>query len=349
MQILEDFFEWLGNYFKFNTLQLTITLGRRAVRSESVLNLIIQDVCNVIRRQQEADEKHQHLQSVCEGVANLYSPSVFFIFRNSNVSSQDMTAILLGYKDLGRSRFEKSILNWKIPLPGKSGNKLLMLQQDTGKEDSLASSLSSQTNYAPGKHQIARQEGNPSLVNCKDEDNARILLPSSLSDLKQLTTDQVQGTTKNYKDKTNLEQKQSRKEEGAIKFLHLTDVHLDLKYKIGEEINCPTPLCCRQNQEQNHLHNQEVRDEQVKYSVKDVKPTASSLSATFLGKYIRSTSKVQSLRNSSKAGAWGEVEGDCDCPFKLAEEVLIGIKKTLESHSSSRAGISIKYTVSFHN
>jgi hypothetical protein len=56
-----------------------------------------------------------------------------------------MTAILLGYKDLGRKAFlESKDLNWKIPLPPPNP--------------------SAQTNYSQRKqHQIPRQ-GNPSLT-----------------------------------------------------------------------------------------------------------------------------------------------------------------------------------------
>lgn len=39
--------------------------------------------------------------------------------------------------------------------------------------------------------------------------------------------------------------KSRRQEERKIRFLQLTDVHLDLLYKQGSPINCGAPLCCR--------------------------------------------------------------------------------------------------------
>ena len=120
---INEIIERVGSYVKFNVLQVTIALGRRLIRSEPLLKLIISDVCSLIRRREESKASDQLLPSVCHGVADLYSPAAFFIFTHTNVSSRDMTAVLLGPQQLGKERFEKSILNWKIPLPEKISSR----------------------------------------------------------------------------------------------------------------------------------------------------------------------------------------------------------------------------------
>jgi hypothetical protein len=84
-QNLEEFFLKVGSQIKFRIVQLTITLGRRLIRSEALLSFVIRNTCKVLRSQEESEAGEQNLPSVCDGVSYLYSPSLFFIFRESKV------------------------------------------------------------------------------------------------------------------------------------------------------------------------------------------------------------------------------------------------------------------------
>ena len=42
------------------------------------------------------------------------------------------------------------------------------------------------------------------------------------------------------------EEMSKAKKKDTIRVVHLSDVHLDMKYKVGTEVNCGLPLCCRE-------------------------------------------------------------------------------------------------------
>ena len=87
--------------------------------------------------------------------------------------------------------------------------------------------------------------------------------------------------------------------EASFKFAHFSDVHLDLEYSTGSEVNCNEPVCCREND-----------------------------------------GDVAKGQKSMKARKWGEIDGSCDVPIDLAQEVFKHMGQVVKSSNGS-----VKYAV----
>ena len=88
-------------------------------------------------------------------------------------------------------------------------------------------------------------------------------------------------------------------EEQTLKFVHMTDVHLDLQYAGGEEVGCSFSLCCRNNVE---------------------------------------THWTRDGESNERSGDWGSLEGNCDCPLNLAQSALTAINESISRKSERLSG-----------
>lgn len=88
---------------------------------------------------------------------------------------------------------------------------------------------------------------------------------------------------------------------GTLKFLHMTDVHLDLAYTVGEKVQCRFPLCCRKN----------VGDGLTSYR----------------------SGRGDDSGSDERSGDWGSLEGNCDCPLNLAESLLKAVNESISRKS----------------
>lgn len=53
----------------------------------------------------------------CSGIANLFSGPIFDIVSKSNLTSEEMTCVMLGSQCMAKDRLRQSRLNWEIALP----------------------------------------------------------------------------------------------------------------------------------------------------------------------------------------------------------------------------------------
>ncbi|KAI1290275.1 Sphingomyelin phosphodiesterase [Halotydeus destructor] len=151
-------------------IETLITLGKKVIRSDTEFEDVFYDVCSTYRIESS---------SVCKGLSKSFSPALFFIFKNSKLSSKEMAAILLGRKCMTKAEYERSRLNFSLTWPAINQS---------------ASASSSRT---------GRNGASPVTV-------------------------------------------QSGREAGIRKFLHLTDIHVDLDYQVGANVQCKEQvLCCR--------------------------------------------------------------------------------------------------------
>lgn len=154
-----------------------------------------------------------------------------------------------------------------------------------------------------------------------------------------------------------------------IKFLQLTDVHLDLLYKQGSSINCGAPLCCRsdnlnstsicssshpdcqeslkdarfrQSSHGKDKNSQWPGSESVDPKGRDHESVERSRAALHLMKSTQDTTREEQGKvleeekragdTSGGAGSWGELEGFCDSPLRTALSILEHINERFSRH-----------------
>ncbi len=90
--------------------KLGYTLVRGTVLSESELHFVAKEIC-----------VRFHIESyrVCEGLANIYKEELFFILRNTDLTSEEVCGILIGPKCIPKQS-ASSRTNWEIKLSDKS-------------------------------------------------------------------------------------------------------------------------------------------------------------------------------------------------------------------------------------
>lgn len=97
-----------------------------------------------------------------------------------------------------------------------------------------------------------------------------------------------------------------------IQFLQVTDVHLDPEYSAEQDLECGFPLCCRQNDQKDWAQD-----------------------------------KADRLTVGS--GDWGSLEGNCDCPQKLAQSAFAAINETISRKGSTFARLDSSADASIEN
>ena len=237
-------------------------------------------------------------QEFCTGFTEIYAPQLFYILTNTRLNSEEICATFLT-KCLDHYHWYKGPLFWEV-------------------------NISEKLDYAPNTTSKISQYMTPRNVGDEPSPNEKKSPPPPASNSypapAAVAAVNQSYSANNYAPSQPSQQAYEETFEGA-RFLHLTDLHLDLLYSLQSDSYCGRILCCRKAAPP--VHPQILAAGPSIHSTSQPKVRMVDPSGSYLANLYSSVNESYAYSDGLKrqAGYWGSY-GNCDSPLRLIKHVL---------------------------
>lgn len=250
----------------------------------------------------------------CFGFTEIYAPQLFYILNNTRLSSEEICATLLT-ECLDHFHWFISPLFWEVKISERIDFNPAILNVQNGATNTIKEFMSPRdsSNETSKLDDQKDQKRSPPIP---------ILVTKPLLIDKKLNYVPPAIPAKNYV--TNYAYSNPNELFEGAKFLHLTDLHLDLLYSLHSSSYCGRILCCRK--ETNFQAPQPAAPLQANTKLRTVYDPTGSYQANL---FSLNQTYVESNISKLPVGYWGSY-GNCNLPLRTIKHMFHHLSKFVD-------------------